>query len=400
MAFHHPMTVELFDKDDQPIGPVTRPVSITQNFESHDFNYIAVQVETRDQVMRDVLERWNRGELVQYRLTGRFGMDTGDINSIYGYETNTGEFSFYGRSHKEILKSVLGFPEPTNPNPRTQKTTHKTYTGSALAVMRQVLTDNLVNRLGVPMTFQSGDLGNQVTIDFRFDEIHGHFYEDSKEKGGALLETEGNIVFNITRDFKAKRYVLTAREPVHHEMQIEVRSGFIERWQLTAERAAADHLIIGGPGEMLERHFWDVKRDELRHRRFRKEVFTEHTNPETGAKAGTDPTTAQIQAALDKYAVQKLAELDGLAAVSAQLTESDALHLGGGLELGDWVRIGVDEHLSLGEQQIEKAVATWTRDDGYRMTLNKPEGSETPEAKNLARVNKILRDFMNITRRR
>ena len=48
MAFHNPVTVELFDENDDIIVPVTMPISITNNLQAFDFNYIAVQVETYD----------------------------------------------------------------------------------------------------------------------------------------------------------------------------------------------------------------------------------------------------------------------------------------------------------------------------------------------------------------
>lgn len=57
MAFHNPVTVELFDENDDIIVPVTMPISITNNLQAFDFNYIAVQVETYDSVMREVLNR-------------------------------------------------------------------------------------------------------------------------------------------------------------------------------------------------------------------------------------------------------------------------------------------------------------------------------------------------------
>lgn len=262
MAFDNEVRVILYDRNDKIIMPVTVPISITYNLQAFDFDYVAVQVDTYDTIMRKVLQRWSNKELIQYSIEGRFGKSTGDLNSIYAYDSGSGEFTFYGRSHKSILNDVVGFIDPSlNAVSRRYPAEHKVYTGSALKVMRDVLTDNVVKRLEVPMTFQSGNLGNNVTIDFRFDELHAHFYTDSKDKGGAQLAENGNIIFDIVRDFKAHKFVLTAREPVHHDRIIEMRTGLLERWQITMDRGEANRIIVGGPREGVDRIFGSTEAD-------------------------------------------------------------------------------------------------------------------------------------------
>lgn len=259
MAFHNPMTVEIFDEADQIIGPVTRPISITYNLDAFRFNYLACQMETSDPFGNELYQRFIDGEQLQYRIRGRFGDDTGDINSVYKYkEDGTGELSIYGRSHKEILFTTLGFPSPTIDVPQGQTATHKTYTGSELAIIRSVLADNVRDRLGVPFRFQSGNLGKNFEIDFRFDTIATHLYDDSEERGGLLLEENGTIVIDIKRDFDAHEYVLTARLQEHHERELSDRAGNIDRYQATFDRGETSRLIVGGPGEMLDRLFVDL----------------------------------------------------------------------------------------------------------------------------------------------
>lgn len=421
MAFDSPVHVELFDKDDRIIMPVTRPISVTLNLEAHDFNYVAVQVETHDEIMREVLERWGRKELIQYRIRGRFGVDTGDLNSVYAYDAGgSGEFSFYGRSHKEIMKTVIGFPDPSTntvvtsqdyPNRgRQYPKGYRDYEGKAAKVMADVLRENFVNRMGQKMRFDhTATDGNQVKIRFRFDEIHQHFYENTHEKGGALLKEKGNVLFSITRDFEKHEYVFTSRAPKHHEQMIEVRSGMIERWQFTAERPEADRVIVGGPREALERLEASVDKPP-EHRRYKAEIFVEHTSPdidEEDKAPYTDPTNAELQkearATLVKmveYAEGKLEENGAKAALSGQLVESPSLHLGGGLEIGDWVRIGVDHELPLGEQELEKAIVTWSREDGYKVTLTKPDDQETTDLAVLKDVMKALRELATRDRRK
>ena len=85
MALHNPMTVEIFDGNDQIVGPITRPISITYNLDAFRFNYLAVQMETTDPFGNEVYQRFLDGEHLFYRIAGRFGVDTGDINSVYKY---------------------------------------------------------------------------------------------------------------------------------------------------------------------------------------------------------------------------------------------------------------------------------------------------------------------------
>lgn len=564
MAFDNPVIVELFDENDDIIMPVTVPISITNNLQAFDFDYVAVQVETYDVVMREVLRRWSNKELIQYRISGRFGTDTGDLNSIYAYDDGgSGEFTFYGRSHKAIMNDVIGFIDPSiDAVQRTYAATHKSYTGSALKVVRDVLTDNVVNRLEIPMTFPSGNLGNTVTVDFRFDEIHAHLYTDTEDRGGAMLGENGNIIFNITRDFANHRYVLTAREPVHHDRVLEMRSGHIERWQITMDRGEANRVVVGGPREEANRVFGSTEADgsapknqtvakderaliesrirglattrdqakktlrsasntrkralrntlskalataqnaynvamrkaktdydaamkaakndsdrssakysresdersakstlnsaksaaqktykddlaaenktlttDLRtadmayktnvatqkqllttllkqwpyaNRRFPAEMYTESTSPEGIKSEDLNPDDPQealqtipaIAAALNKVAVAKKLENGPKTDTSGELVESDDFYLGDALALGDYVKIGIDETIEIGEQQIEKVIISWSREDGYKVQLTKPDQTETTEEETLKRIIAALKDLSTKTGRR
>lgn len=565
MTFYNPVTVELFDMNDEIIMPVTVPISITYNLQAFDFNYLAVQVETYDRIMKEVLSRWANKELIQYRISGRFGVGTGDLNSVYAYDAGAGssEFSFYGRSHKEIMNNTLGFIDPSlNAVQRTYAATHKVYKGSALKVMRDVLTDNVVNRLGVPMTFPSGNLGEQVDIDFRFDEIHKHFYLDGIDKGGAVLAENGNVIFDITRNFAQHRYELTAREPDTHEQLIEMKSGRLDRWQVTADRGEANRIVVGGPREMADRVFGSTEADgdapktqsvaksekaliesrkkqlvkdrdsalaaertasakrkkalnatrqkalskatvdynkaikaatktydaamakaktdsarnsakytfqsakssaqstrvrdreraqsdykdalkeenttqgtnlktiELAYktnvatqnqllktllnqwpypnRRFPAEMFTEDTSPDDIASEKLNPTDPQemlntiteIANALNKTAVTKRADNGPQTDVSGELVETDQFYLGEHILHGDYVKIGIDRDTEIGTQQIDKVIITWSKDDGYKVQLTKPDDTATTEEDTLKRILSALQDLSTKTRRR
>lgn len=564
MAFYNPVTVELFDENDEIITPVMVPLSITLNQQAFDFDYIAVQVETYDDVMREVLDRYTRKELIQYRISGRFGMSTGDLNSVYAYdEGGSGEFSFYGRSHKSIFNDVLGFIDPTlDAVQRTYTATHKRYTGSALKVVRDVLTDNVVKRLGLPMTFPTGDLGNEVTVDFRFDEIHKHLYKDGPDRGGAQLKEKGDIIFDVSRNFGAHRFELTARKPELHEQVIQTRSPILERWQITANRGEANRVVVGGPREGADRVFGstegvddapktqevakseraliesrikalattrdsskaavrkasdgriralqetlrketdaanaayaaamqkaktdyeaaiakaktdserssakytresaersaastrdsaidsakrkytdalkaenttrstDLRTADLKYttdvatqkellrtllrqwpypnRRFPAELYTEDTSPEGIDSAKLNPsdpqeklnTVAEVSAALSKTAVTKREENGPFVTTSGELVESPTFYLGGTLRLGDYVMIGIDEDTLIGEQQIEKTIITWSKSDGYKVQLSKPDEAESTEAGTLKRVTSALADLSTKTGRR
>ena len=563
MAFHNPVTVELFDENDDIIVPVTMPISITNNLQAFDFNYIAVQVETYDSVMREVLSRWTNKELIQYRVRGRWGTETGDVNSIYAYDSGGGEFTFYGRNHKAIMNDVVGFIDPALDSvQRTYSVEKKRYTGSALKVIRDVMNDNLVKRIGVPMTFPSGDMGNKVDVTFRFDEIHQHLYEDTHERGGAMLGENGNIIIDIHRDFEAHKFIMTAREPEHHENILEMKSGLIDRWQITADRGEANRVIVGGPREGVKRVFGstegtsgapetqavakaernrinsniaalgktrttglatersasakrkrtlkstlskayaeaqaeynkDVKAakktyeaalakaknkaeresakrsydsavrsakssldsskksahsrytDDLKeenktlatnlrtvemqysqdvktqkallktllrqwpypNRRFPAELYTEDSSPEGVSSDDLNPSDPQkeistipaIAEALSKTALAKRLENGPVTDASGELVESDSFYLGEHVRLGDYVMIGIDEDTQIGEQQIEKAIITWTREDGYKVQMNKPDNTETTDEETLKRILAALKDLSTKTGRR
>src|SRR5699024_1407487 len=46
------------------------------------------------------------------------------------------------------------------------------------------------------------------------------------------------------------------------EQRVEVRSGLINRWQITSNRGEASRVIVGGPREMADRVFGSTEADE------------------------------------------------------------------------------------------------------------------------------------------
>lgn len=476
----NPIKVEIFDAQDEIIAPVTREISVTYNLDAFSFGYLAVQLETTDPLGLDLYRRFLSGELLQYRVTGRFGMYTGDITSVYKYgEAGTGEVSLYGRCHKELLFQVLGFPDPSRDVPQDQRQTHKAYVGSELTVMRQVLADNLRDRLGVPIRFPSGSMGAQIEVDFRFDQIYRHLYEDSEDRGGVLLKENGELVFEIHRDFDNHEYVLSAREQVHHEQPITVDGGLVSRYQGTVDRGEAKRVIVGGPGEMLDRLVvdipypedeWeagagaqtrthsDILRDYERtmdgriekarednegqaavlalekekeeglatrrstyraavgsasanrptppapRRRFPAEVFYEDTSPEVDKRrypSDDNPALEDLIEAMRASGAKKLEEASEQAGMQFVITETDQFYLGegGAFQIGDWVRIGVDG-VDLGEIRLEKAVASYTREEGYVLKISDTEIDDTTERKQVDRIIKVLRELVTASRRR
>ena len=80
--------------------------------------------------------------------------------------------------------------------------------------------------------------------------------------------------------------------------------------------------------------------------------------------------------------------------------ESPTFYLGGTLRLGDYVMIGIDEDTLIGEQQIEKTIITWSKSDGYKVQLSKPDEAESTEEATLKRVTSALADLSTKTGRR
>ena len=479
MAFHNPMTVEIFDGNDQIVGPVTRPISITYNLDAFRFNYLAVQMETTDPFGNEVYQRFLDGEHLFYRITGRFGVDTGDINSVYKYrQDGAGELSLYGRCHKEIMFTTLGFPSPGVDVPGSQNATHRTYSGSELEIIRAVLRENVRDRLGVPIRFQTGDLGKNFEVDFRFDEIAAHLYDDSEDRGGLLLEENGTIIVDIKRDFDKHEYVLTARLQEHHEQPLSDVGGNISRYQATFDRGEASRVIVGGPGEMLDRLFADLpypktqynsgagqftrgisdalrngKKDHeaaietardlnksqkeiqeaekawtLREANLRRdlrqglemhslnkpavphprrghiaETFYENTSPDVTKqrfKNDEEPSVEDLINAMREAGTKKLEEMGPKGGISFTLNETDQVYLGpdGAFQMGDWVRLEADG-TDFGEIQLTKAVASFTREDGYSLELSDTELTESAEAAQVDRIIKAMRDLTNRTRR-
>ena len=97
---------------------------------------------------------------------------------------------------------------------------------------------------------------------------------------------------------------------------------------------------------------------------------------------------------------KSLEELGRKGGMTFNINETDQVYMGpgGAFQLGDWVRIEADG-VDFGEVRLEKAVASFTRGDGYEMKLSDTDLAESAESAQVDRIIKALRELTKATRR-
>ena len=133
------------------------------------------------------------------------------------------------------------------------------------------------------------------------------------------------------------------------------------------------------------------------------ETFYENTSPDVTKKRfknDEDPSVEDLINAMREAGTKKLEEMGPKGGVSFTLNETDQVYLGpdGAFQIGDWVRLEADG-TDFGEIQLTKAVASFTRENGYSLELSDTELTESAEAAQVDRIIKAMRDLTNRTRR-
>lgn len=286
---------------------------------------------------------------------------------------------------------------------------------TAEAAIKNLITANLVTRLGRPVTVlpNLNRGGNARTAgmlpDVRFQTV--------AEAIEPLLEWSG-LVLDVWQDWDTPTVYMDVREPGEFSQTITRDSGLIVGGSWVREAPDATRVVAGGPGEEAARAFtsatdpgleteWgdviEVFRDATGANLKWPDALAENLKVAKYYLLRGDVLTAdktEFTAYLNEATREALAEGRPVASLDVELVENDALSLYGenGLHLGDKITASSDGVTITGT--IDEADITFSRDGGQRVTPIVGKRSDDDDTALWDAISGLDRALRNITRKR
>lgn len=232
-----------------------------------------------------------------------------------------------------ILGGILGWQVPGTSISSQGSAEYKTYTGRAETIVKNVVRENGVNRLGVPGLVVAPDQGRGNVVDggasYRMHPIPDRIYPGIEMAGiGLRVRQVGtNLVFDVY-------------EPRTYPQVLSVDGRTVKAATHTRTRPTASRVVIGGPGEAKERRYRQLV-DTARENRygFCGETFRDARD----AKDDSEPeNVAATNATMDARGRETLTETAAVNGLSITLAESSIFSYSTkGVLVGDRVTVNV-----------------------------------------------------------
>ena len=232
-----------------------------------------------------------------------------------------------------ILAGILGWQVPGASVSSQGSAEYKTYTGRAETIVKNVVRENGVNRLGIPGLVVAPDQGRGNVVDggasYRMHPIPDRIYPGIEMAGiGLRVRQVGtNLVFDVY-------------EPRTYPQVLSVGGRTVKSVKHRRSRPRASRVVIGGPGEAKERRYRQLV-DTARENRygFCGETFRDARD----AKDDSEPeNVAATNATMDARGRETLTEAAEVNGLSITLAESSIFTYGsGGVLVGDKVPVDV-----------------------------------------------------------
>lgn len=269
-----------------------------------------------------------RGE---HLISGPITEDEIESDGASGLYTVTVEDDF------RVLREVLGYPVPDQPESNQSGAEYRNYTGNAETIVKTAVTENAVTRLAVPGLTVATNLNRGATVTggvaMRMHPLADRIFPAVEDAGlGVTVRQSGSNL------------VLDVYEPVLHPRTLSVEGRTLKQVSMTRTRPRASRAVVGGPGEGTARVFRKVT-DAARETLYgmRAEVFRDARDAKDDAGAGL--TAAGIMDARGQETLNEEGPKNG---VSITLAGSGIFKYGpGGFHVGDKVPIKVADGITI-----------------------------------------------------
>lgn len=306
--------LDLYDKNRNWIAPVGAYESIegTKRFDHiSDFDFTVKATHPR------LPEMLTPGTRVRCRLRGE-DFISGPIRSHRGEGPGvSGKWTFGVEDNFRVLRHFLIYQVPGGDMAAQAGAYNYTKTGTAEAVLKDLVTQNMVPRSYEPIIVATNlNRGNTVTAQARMAKIYNEMFP--------LLEANG---LGVKVDMTPAGLVVDVYEPGTFMTTLSESSRIIRKWKYMLDAPEVTHVVVGGQGEGTAR------------------TFISQTDPSREALWGDrieefrDARDAQLLDTYYERAEETLFEGQGGAGIEVVLAETKNFRFGGesGLKVGQLV---------------------------------------------------------------
>ncbi|WP_171046679.1 hypothetical protein [Pseudarthrobacter sp. NamE5] len=245
--------ISVYDKDRVFRCQIGNPSSLTATVRHNLVSTLSMTVPLAHPKLDELIPNGDVNPGARLRVTYRGEhLISGPIT---GYEIKTdgatGACTISVEDDFRILREVLGWQVPTSAITAQGASEYRTYTGNAETIVKAVVNENAVTRLGVPGLSVAPNLNRGAVIPggvpFRMHRL------DDK-----LLPAIEDAGIGITVKQVGSGLVLDVHEPATYPRALSVKGRTLKEATLTHTRPTASRAIVGGPGDGILRNFRQV----------------------------------------------------------------------------------------------------------------------------------------------
>lgn len=296
----------------------------------------------------------------------------------------TGTYTVKVEDDKRILWDIAGFPVPAASVHDQGTSEYCVYTGNAETIIKTAVIQNGVQRMGIPGLMVAPNLNRGANVPggvpLRMHPLADQMFPALEDAGiGVTVQQHGTDL------------VLDVYEPATHPRTLSAQGRTLKQVKMTRTRPKASRVIIGGPGEGVERAFRYL-RDDAREAQYgiAAEVFRDARD------AKSDPDTGEtIAGTMDIRGNETLVENGAKNGVAITLAGSGIFKYGpGGFRVGDRIPVKVTDEITVVEV-IRECTLKWVSKDYASVEPAIGELTDRPEriaAQRLAAVARAQRD--------
>lgn len=369
--------ISVYDKDRRFRCQIGNPATLTATPRHNLVSTLSMSVPLGHARINELLADGARLKVSfrgEHLISGPITADELTSDGVGGLYTVTVE------DDSRILRDILGWPVPGAGITAQGTAEYRTYTGNAEQIVKAAVTENGVNRLGIPGLVVAPNLNRGAIIPggvpFRMHPLADQLFPAVEDAGlGVTIRQSGASL------------VLDVYEPQTHPRTLSVKGRTLKNVTMTRTRPRASRTVIGGQGEGTARKFLTLT-DAARETRYgmRAEAFRDARDDNTDAVL-----YARGQETLDELGPQN--------GVALTLAGSGIFQYGpGGFRVGDRIPVKVHDGITITEA-IRECTLTWRSKDYAESAPVIGERTNSPERITAQRLAALARGQRNQERR-
>lgn len=373
--------ISVYDKDRVFQCQIGNPSSLTATVRHNLVSTLSMTVPLGHKNLPKLMAD---GARLRVSFKGEFLLSGPVVADELTTDGKTGTYTVTVEDDFRILRNILGFPVPAASVWDQGTAEYCVYEGNAETIIKTAVTQNGVDRMAIPGLMVAPNLNRGAVIpggvSLRMHPLADRMFPPVEDAGiGVTVQQQGTAL------------VMDVYEPVTHQRTLSAQGRTLKQVKMTRSRPTASRVVMGGPGEGVNRAFRYL-RDDAREGTYGmaaetfKDVRDAKDDPDTGAT---------INGTMDIRGQEALDQAGATNGVSITLAGSGIFKYGpGGFHVGDRVPVKVTDDITITEV-IRECTLTWVSKDYASIDPAIGELTDRPEritAQRLAAVARAQRD--------